>query len=304
MVVFSSTTARRYGEMHVFVTGGSGFIGHATIRALRAAGHEVTALARSQAAADRVRESGATPVAGGLSDLAVLRESAAAADGVIHLGVSRSGDVPAADRTAAAALQDGIGARPYVHSGGVWVHGDTDGIATEASPQRPPALVAWRAANESAVLARQADGGRPVIVMPGVVFGGGASLLEHYFAGPARETGSVAYIGDGSNHVALVHVDDIADLYVRALAAPAGEAYAGTNGEYLPFREVAAALSTGLGLGGKTTSVSIETARQTMGPIADAFALDQRVSSEKARLDLGWIPNVTNAVKSLSSGDC
>jgi nucleoside-diphosphate-sugar epimerase len=264
----------------------------------------VTALARSRESADRVRESGATAVAGGLSDLAVLRDSAAAADGVIHLGVSRSGDVPAADRAAAAALQDGIGDRPYVHSGGVWVYGDTSGIATETSPKRPPALVAWRDANESAVLAKQADGGHPVIVMPGVVFGGGASLLEHYFAAPARKTGSVAYIGDGSNHVALVHVNDIADLYVRALAAPAGESYAGTNGESLPFREIAAALSTGLGLGGRTTSVSIETARQTMGPIADAFVLDQRVSNEKARRELGWIPSVTDALKTISSGDC
>jgi len=41
-----------------------------------------------------------------------------------------------------------------------------------------------------------------------------------------------------------------------------------------------------------------------MGPIADAFALDQRVSSEKARRDLGWIPAATDAVKALSDGDC
>jgi nucleoside-diphosphate-sugar epimerase len=41
-----------------------------------------------------------------------------------------------------------------------------------------------------------------------------------------------------------------------------------------------------------------------MGPIADAFALDQRVSNEKARRELGWTPAVTDALKAMSSGDC
>ena len=40
----------------------------------------------------------------------------------------------------------------YIHTGGVWVYGDTDGIADEDSPQNPPALVAWRDDNERAVL--------------------------------------------------------------------------------------------------------------------------------------------------------
>jgi nucleoside-diphosphate-sugar epimerase len=287
--------------MHVFLTGGSGYIGRPTIRILRAAGHEVTALARSERSAGVVRAAGATPVAGDLTDLAVLRDSAAAADAVIHLGMGRDGDVPAIDRAAAAAMQEGIAGRPYVHTSGAWVYGDTDGIATETAPWSPPAIVAWREANERTVLARAADGGHPVIVMPAVVFGYDEGLLAQFFTVPGREKGSVAYIGDGANHVGLVHVDDIADLYVRAMAAPAGEVYAGTNGQYLTFKEVAAAMSTGIGLGGKTTSIAVEAARAAMGPIAEAFALDQRVSSAKAQRELGWTPAVTDALASLSS---
>jgi nucleoside-diphosphate-sugar epimerase len=287
--------------MHVFLTGGSGYIGRPTIRILRASGHEVTALARSERAAAQVREAGATPVAGDLTDLAVLRDSAAAADGVIHLGMGRSGDVPVIDRAAAAALQDGIAGRPYVHTGGAWVYGNTNGIATETSPWNPPPLVAWREANERAVLARATDGGHPVIVMPAVVFGYDEGLLAQFFTAPGREKGAVAYIGDGSNHIGLVHVDDIADLYVRALAAPAGEIYVGTNGQHLTFKEVATAMSTGCGLGGKTTSISAEAAREAMGPMADAFALDQQMSNAKARQELGWTPAVTDALASLST---
>ncbi len=53
---------------NVFVTGGSGFIGSAFVRAAVAAGWEVRALARSAASADRLRALGASPVHGDVLD--------------------------------------------------------------------------------------------------------------------------------------------------------------------------------------------------------------------------------------------
>jgi len=38
------------------------------------------------------------------------------------------------------------------------------------------------------------------------------------------------------------------------------------------------------------TAVPLDKARSTMGPLADALALDQKVSSEKARTELDWRP--------------
>jgi nucleoside-diphosphate-sugar epimerase len=39
----------------------------------------------------------------------------------------------------------------------------------------------------------------------------------------AREHGAVRYVGTGENHWAAVHVDDLADLYLRTVEhAPAG----------------------------------------------------------------------------------
>ena len=165
--------------------------------------------------------------------------------------------------------------RPYVHTGGAWVYGDTDGVADEDAPQNPPAIVAWRAENERLVLEA---GGR--LVMPGLVYGGHAGLIEQFFAPSPR------WIGEGENRWPLVHRDDIADLYVRALAAPAGARYLGVGPGEPTLREVVAAL-------GGSSSISLDDALTSMGPIAEAFALDQRFTSARAREDLGWTPQHT-----------
>jgi nucleoside-diphosphate-sugar epimerase len=285
--------------MNVFITGGSGYIGAATIRALVAADHTVIALARSDSSAARVAEAGAKPVIGGLDDHQVLREAAAAADGVIHVGQARGQDTAAVDAAAAAALQDGVGAGPYVHTGGTWVYGDTHGIVDETAPFAAPPIVAWREANERLVMARARTGGRPVLVMPALVYGHGQGLLYELLVGPGRTLGAVPYIGEGRNHVALVHVDDVADLYVRALAAAPGSIYAGTNGQYLEARDLAASLSHAAGLGGATQSVTLEELRDALGPFgaaADALALDQMITNAKASSELGWVPRHVDAL--------
>jgi nucleoside-diphosphate-sugar epimerase len=234
-----------------------------------------------------VTGAGAVAVRGSLTDLEVLNHAAARADAVIHLAQAGSA---AEDLAAAAAMQDGVGAGTYLHTGGSWVYGDTDGVQDETAPWNPPNVVAWRKAVEDAVLARAAEGGRPVIVQPGLLYGGDNRLIDHFFTAPGRLNGAVACIGDGANRWALVHVDDVATLYVAALAAKPGSVYIGVGESHPTMKQVVEAAARGAGLDGKTVSITLEQARAQMGPIADAFALDQRLSSAKARRELGWAP--------------
>ena len=90
-----------------------------------------------------------------------------------------------------------------------------------------------------------------------------------------------------------MHREDIADLYVRALDAPAGARYLGVGPGEPTLREVVAAL-------GGSSSISLDEARASMGPIAEAFALDQRFTSARARSELGWTPRFTDPLGELA----
>ncbi|MFJ2721617.1 NAD-dependent epimerase/dehydratase family protein [Streptomyces sp. NPDC087437] len=286
--------------MRVFITGGSGYIGRSTIEALIRHGGKVTALARSEHSARIVSGLGALPVAGALTDVDVLREVARQADGVIHLGVDYTEGTAEIDRAAARALQEGAGSRPYVHTGGVWVYGDTDGVVDEDAPLNPPRITAWRLENEQRVLARAATGGHPVVVMPGLVYGRSGGLVQLYFVEPGRTAGAVPCVGDGSNHWALVHVDDIAELFVLALNAPAGSVYAGVSGQNLPLADITRALGHAVGCPGRIDSLPLGEAVRRMGPIAEAFALDQQLTGARARRELGWTPTHLDALAELA----
>src|SRR5437879_13239102 len=76
--------------MTAFVTGGSGFVGGAVIRALIAEGEPVRALARSPVARATVIELGAEPVTGDLVDRSALADVMSGCDVVFHVaGVNR-----------------------------------------------------------------------------------------------------------------------------------------------------------------------------------------------------------------------
>ncbi|MEK7366383.1 MAG: NAD(P)H-binding protein, partial [candidate division NC10 bacterium] len=70
--------------MRIFITGGTGYIGSAIVRALVEAGHSVTGLVRSPEKEAALRGLGATPVCGDLKEPSAYMDVAAEHDAAIH----------------------------------------------------------------------------------------------------------------------------------------------------------------------------------------------------------------------------
>ncbi|SDH31686.1 Nucleoside-diphosphate-sugar epimerase [Leifsonia sp. 98AMF] len=287
-------------DMNILLTGATGFIGSSVLPRLLDEGHSVTALVRDDQKADVVRAAGATALVGDAADAALVERAARESDGVIHLASSK--DVDAVLVPAVLAGLAGTG-KPFVHTGGIWTYGDNDDI-TEESPAQPPALTAWRATAEQ--LVRDAEGVRGTVVVPSIVYGHGKGLANVIVDAP-RGSGTVPalrLIGDGSQHWATVHVDDLAALYVLALEqGAAGATYIAAGGQNPTVRELGEAAAQAAGIAGGVAAESVDESRGRLGEaLTDALLLDQQARGTRPRIDLGWEPNGPSLLEELLVG--
>ena len=297
--------------MRVFITGGSGHIGSALIPELRAAGHQVIALARSDAAADKLAGAGAEVRLGDLDDLDVIGKAAADADGVIHLAYRRdlmhSGDVAGLIAgnlnliEAVGEALEGTG-KPFVTPLGtlaLWAGGITGRPATEDDTVESGPL----AATENATVALAGRGVRASVIRLSPVV---HSTLDTQGFTPAlvaiaREKGVAAYVGDGANRWPAVHTLDAARLFRLALeSAPAGSRLHGVAEEGVPFREFAEAIGRNLGV--PTASIAPEDAAGHFGFLGMFAAADNPASSALTRQRLGWAPARPGLIADLDAG--
>jgi nucleoside-diphosphate-sugar epimerase len=288
--------------LRVFLTGATGYIGTAVAERLRGAGHEVSGLARSDGAAARLFEAGVRPVRGDFTDPASVSAAAAVADGVISTGTAHDGKVDGAAVGAIIEALAGSG-KPFIYTSGIWIQGDTGGaVVDETAPLQPAGSAVWRPAVEELVLSGAARGVRSIVFRPAIVYGRGGGILAELVES-ARRNGAARYVGTGENRWQLVHVDDLADLYLLALErAPAGTVLLAGAGDAIPVSRLAVAASRGAGAGGRTSAWPLEEARKSLGAYADALALDQQTSSARARELLGWRPHRPGPLEDLEHG--
>src|SRR5438445_3771259 len=282
--------------MKVFVTGGTGYIGSAVSLRLKKAGHDVQALVRNKEKASALQAAGVKLVQGDLGNPAGYSAAAYGAQAIVHCASESGTQSVELDRksiqNARELLHGRVGAT-FIYTSGIWVLGDTAGaVVDESRPTDPAKIVAWRPAHEQLALELAKEGIRSVVVRPGIVYGGARGGIPASFFGTALKQGAAQVIGEGANHWPLVHVDDLAELYVRLVErAPAGSVFHATDASTRAVREIAEAASRAAGKEGKVTVLPIEKAKASMGgPFAEALALDQKVSSEKARNELDWRP--------------
>jgi nucleoside-diphosphate-sugar epimerase len=288
--------------MRVFLTGATGFIGAAIAKSLRASGHVVLGLARSDAAARSLSAAGAQVHRGDLEDRASLRSGAADADAVIHTAFNHDFSKFQAncenDRRAIEALGAALEGtdRPLVVTSGTGLV--TPGrLATEDDPVTSTSIP--RVASEQAAAAVAARGVRVSVVrLPPSVHGDGDHAFVPLLIGIARKSGLSAFVGDGRNLWPAVNRLDAAELFRLVLEkGAAGARYHGVAQEGVEFRHIAEVIGRRLGV--PVVSQSSEEAAAHFGWFAHFAALNNPTSSRHTREVLGWQPRERGLIPDL-----
>lgn len=292
--------------MRIFLTGGTGYVGSAVLGLLVRQGHEVTALVRHPGKAERFAAAGIATVVGDLTRPDSYVPVARTCETLVHTALDRSANGPLVDGAAVASLLDVASSRrrqglpaSIVYTSTTWVLGDrTDGVAEDAQ-LHPTPFVAWRPAQEQALLgdAQRADV-RAVVVRPGIVYGGADGLVGQLLRDASN--GLIRVVGEGTNHWPCVYDRDLADLYLRLVLHPDAEGvFHATDHADERVLDIVEAVAAHTRMRPDIRHLPLTEARAKLGPYADALALDQVVRSPRARA-LGWSPTLHSITGSVA----
>jgi len=285
--------------MQAFVTGASGFLGHAVCAELQARGHEVAALVRRP----RSEPPGTEPVAGDLGPDGALAQALEGIrpDWVIHLAAEiatqrdprKIDEVNVEGTRRLLAACAAAGAPRFVFTSTV-VTGDAGGRVLDETSPLPVQTAYGRSKQQGEELVR---GARlpSVILRPSHVYGAGGWYAEEIVR-RLRQPGRLAVIGSGENWWDVVRVEDVATACVDAAErAPAGALYHVVDDEPIRYYDFVALTAKALGLGAPRR-VPAWLARRVAGadPIA-AVVRSARSSSAQIRRELGWSPRYRTA---------
>ena len=130
-----------------------------------------------------------------------------------------------------------------------------------------------------------------IVIHPAMVYEPGGGVFRR-FARDARERDAVRVVESEAVRWPLVHSADLASLYALALeAAPSRSSCIGAAIEGLAVGRIARALAKRFGTRQQAPEIiSAGAAAGELGDWAKGYALDQRLSGDKARHELGWAP--------------
>lgn len=306
-----------------FVTGGSGFVGRNLIRRLRKDGVSVSALARSERAANAVAALGAVPVRGDLLEPESMSAGMQGCDVIFHAAakvdewgprsafweVNVEGTAMALDAARRSAVPC------FVHVGTEAVYADgqrsLEGLNEQmVLPERPlPRYPATKAEAERRVLAANSIELRTLSVRPRLIWGNDdTSVLPKLVE--AVQAGRFVWADHGRALTSTTHVDNVCEgLVLAASQGRGGEAYFLSDGEPICFKDFLTALLATRGIRPTDKSVPLfvaenfarvaewawETFKLSGTPPAHRMMIELGaktvvVDDRKARKELGYAP--------------
>jgi nucleoside-diphosphate-sugar epimerase len=290
--------------MKIFITGATGYIGFSVATALRRAGHDVWGLVRTEGKAQLLARNEIHPLPGSLQAPDSFRTIVEECSVLIHAAADYTTDTFSLDRKAIAELltaaRKGLRPKTLIYTSGVWLHGDTGGkLMDETAPLNPPKLVSLRPATEELVL--KASGVRGLVIRPGCVYGRQGGLTGIWFKGADGDK-ALKVVGDGNNRWAMVHVDDLADGYVRAAESGlTGEVFNVVDRSRSTVGEMARYVACAAGYEGAIEFVPVAAAAKTFGDMAECLVMDQQVDGRKATRLLGWQPQHNGFIEAVDT---
>lgn len=303
--------------MKVFVTGATGLIGGAAVRALVSAGHQVIGLTSQAKNVRIIEKAGATAIVGDMRNAAVYKDAVHSAEAVIHAAAAMPNkmrysraDVDAflgSEAEAVDALLSVLGpsCRVFLFSSGAYVYGDTgpspvDETHTTANHHL---IMRRKLATEAKLLDLARSGKVPaVIARPGLVYGDGSLWAWLYLN--AMKKGRRAMIpGRGDNIISFIHEDDVGTAYRVLVENPRpGEIYNLADDVPSPLRDVVFAQAEAMGAP-PPFSVPAWLIRLIGGPYSGPPPLAHNSLSNRKLKALGWsckYPKYTEGVEALA----
>jgi nucleoside-diphosphate-sugar epimerase len=292
--------------MKVLMTGTTGHTGGVTLDRFVDEGHEVFALVRPHHIPNLPQRERVHWIPGDFADAEIIGETAAQTDAAVHIGASHDEDMERLDANAIGAIADAFdrSGKVFVSTSATPVYGDTGATPRdEHEPiENPHPLRAWRARHDLQVVALSERGIRGVVVRPGLIYGHAGGWLAGLIL-RAQQTGKALYIGEGRNLTSTVHVDALADLYLKAVTNEAAHGtYNAASDEVVCSMDTAQLIAAYYGPGIEAVSWPLEDAREELGDLADLSCVECVVSSNRARCELGWHPIALSVSSELTSG--
>lgn len=291
--------------MKVFVTGGTGAIGPHAIRALIEAGHDVSALVRSEAKAGVVATLGARPVFASLYDAAALTAAFEGHDAVVNLAtaipstmkyafapfwrentrIRTEGTAAVVDATLSAGvprlIQESI-ALAYPDRADQWIDEDV--------PLGTFPIVRSTPTSEATIERFTAAGGTGIVLRFGLFYGPGSAQSAEMLAMARARFGLV--LGSPKTFWSPIHLEDAGRAVLAALTAPAGT-YNVVDDEPVTKRAFADAISAAAGRRAWIHAPGSLTALG--GANTAALTRSMRVSNQRFKQATDWTPRHRSA---------